>query len=199
MSNILPSDILDGTAYLGTSIGSPCNPKAHFHLVIDYPSTEKHPEFQAQVELLDKIGGSMGLLIGTFLTTTPEQRYDDTQLEYILVDEITGFAQAFADSIDTVWNAEIGDFQCVDPSDNFDYIHASQAVFGGADEPLGAWNIARKIIPMFRYYYNHIVLPEDMDIYEDWDYDLNTFGDIAIIQFNSPDNKNIFNNLLTYI
>lgn len=171
-------------------------PKDCFHLVIDYPGYEKDSNFQCQVELLDRIGASMGLLIGSFLTMPMEQRIDDTVLEYRLVEEITSFAQALCDSIETSWNADINDFVPDDPDDNFAYAHASNSLFGGYDDPLTAWNMARKLMPLFRYYYGHILLPEDMDIYEDWDFDLNVYGDMAIIQFKSPANKTFLENMI---
>lgn len=197
MSNTLPILSHNGLLQIGAyNKDFYYPPKDCFHLVIDYPSFEKDAAFQQQVELLDRVGGSMGLLIGNYLTMPLDQRLDETQLEYRIVQEITEFAQALVDSIETSWNADLNDYVPDDPDDNFAYAHASQSIYGGYDDPLTAWNMARKLMPLFNYYYSHIVLPEDMDIYEDWDYDLNVYGDMAIIQFKSPDNLAFLRNMI---
>lgn len=173
------------------------DPKECFHLVIDYPSTEKDYLFQQQAELLDKIGCSMGLLISSYLLLPNDQRNDPAQLEYLIANEICSYAQSMIDSIECVIDAD-GEFVPVDPDDQFAYAHATEAIYGAYGAPLTAWTIARHLMELFKYYYGHVLLPEDMDICDDWDYDIAVFGDMAVIQFNTPENKNIFNQLLTF-
>lgn len=172
------------------------DPKDCFHLVIDYLSTEKDYLFQQQVELLDKIGCSMGLIISSFLLLPECQRNNDEHLKYLISNEICSYAQSAIDSIECTLD-EHGEFVPDDPSDNFLYQHAVEALYGGYGSPLTSWSIAKQLVDLFKYYYGHVYLPEDMDICDDWDYDIAVFGDMAVIQFNTPRNKDIFGQLLT--
>lgn len=172
------------------------DPKECFHLVIDWPSAEKDSEFQQLSELLDKVGATMSSIVASFFCMAPDCRMDDQVLEYMIVTDICNSAQAICDGIETRWSEALNDFIPVDPDDNYIYQNASIALFSGVNSPLNPWNLAQRIMPVLRFYYGHIHLPEDLEISGEWDVDINTFGDMAIIQFTLDENRKVFENLL---
>lgn len=166
-----------------------------FTLVIDYPSVERDSEFGLVSELLYLTGNYLSYLIASYLVMDPHFRSNEDLLLNKVVEEVTGCAQGVLDNIDTTYDAE-GNLIPIDPDDLYALSNVTQCLMGGYNNPLNVWALSRRVVPLLERYYGHIHLPEDMEIFDDWDVDLVIQGECAIIQF-TDSNSDIMTGLVS--
>lgn len=167
-----------------------------FCLTIPYP-LQSDLDFNRIDGILAMWGIYLSKVIVDFIATDIQGRLNPSYIENFLNQTLYSEVQSIIDSIEGTWCSATNTFICDDKDDEALYSVLEMAICGGYDQPLSIHSVIRDMVPLLYRYYNHIFIPEDHYLWEEWDYDLNMLNpDTALILFLEKENIDLLKSLM---
>lgn len=167
-----------------------------FCLILPYP-LQSDPEFNRLDGILTMMGIYLSKVIVDFIGMDIQGRLRENYMETFLNEMLYSEVQVLIDSIEGTWCSMSNTYIVDDPDDEAFLNVLEMALYGGYDQPLSLCSVIRDLIPVLYRYYNHIFLPEDHYLWEEWDYELNMLNpDTALVLFMEKENISLLQSLM---
>ena len=165
-----------------------------FDLILPYP-IQSDPLFREVYEFLQTLFYPLDYIVLYYLTTPLETRTNEWEIKQRLAQNIANDLFALLD-IYNVHYTEDGqpDYsELEDPADQKHYERITAVLYTDPSDPLCIDHWVNKIHQLFSIYYFNLVLPEDFDIFGEFEGDFRMLDEnTAILTIIQPENLNLF-------
>lgn len=163
-----------------------------FSLIIPYPLASNN-EFARIDDILQMAGVSLSRIVADYISLPAWQRFDNTHLYNEMGNTIFNEINSVFESIDSHYDEERMTYVANDPDDQYLITVSLAMISAPSNDPMSPYALTMTIVPILQHLYANLIIPEDFDIFDEWDHDLAMINqDTAVIMFLDKENVSFF-------
>lgn len=159
-----------------------------FSLIIPYPLASNN-EFARIDDILQMAGVSLSHIVADYISLPAWQRFDNNNVYNAIGETIFREINAVFEGIDSHYDESRMTYVADDPDDQYLITLSMTMLSAPSSDPMSPYALTMTIVPILQYLYANLIIPEDFDLFDEWDHDLAMInGDTAVIMFLEKEN-----------
>lgn len=159
-----------------------------FSLIIPYPLASNN-EFARVDDILQMAGVSLSQIVADYISLPAWQRFDNNNVYNAIGETIYREINAVFESIDSRYDESRMTYVADDPDDQYLITLSMSMLSAPSSDPMSPYAITMILVPILQYLYANLIIPEDFDLFDEWDHDLAMINqDTAVIMFLEKEN-----------
>ena len=163
-----------------------------FSLIIPYPLASNN-EFARIDDILQMAGVSLSYIVADYISLPAWQRFDNNNVYNAIGNTIFNEINAVFESIDSRYDESRMTYIADDPDDQYLITLSMTMLSAPSSDQMSPYAITMTLVPILQYLYANLIIPEDFDLFDEWDHDLAMINqDTAVIMFLEKENVSFF-------
>jgi len=139
------------------------------------------------------VGVSLSQLVADYISLPAWQRFDNRNLYNAMGETIYREINTVFESIDSHYDEARMTYIADDPDDQYLITLSVAMLSAPSSDPMSPHALTLAIVPILQHLYANLIIPEDFDIFDEWDHDLAMINeDTAVIMFLEKENISFF-------